>query len=61
MESRMESIHLCGDEEDELVLNDGSIQSNDVHVDLCLAGRFLTYQTSNFNLMSSGDQGREFS
>lgn len=49
----MESITLSGDEEDELILDEGSTQSNDVSMDICLVGHFLTDQPINFNLMRS--------
>lgn len=50
MESRMQSIHLAGDKEDKLVLDDGSIQFNDVHVDLCLMGWLLIDQSISLTL-----------
>lgn len=53
MESRFGNIHLSGDEDDELILDDGTLQTNESQVDLCLVGRFLTDQPINFNLMRS--------
>lgn len=49
----MENIHLSSDEEEELILDEGSVQPGDVGADLCLVGRFLTDQPINFNLMRS--------
>lgn len=40
MESRLNNIHMFLEEEDELILDDGTLQSNDSFVDPSLVGAF---------------------
>lgn len=49
----MAKLSLSAEEDDELVLEDGSVPDSNSSVQLCLVGRFLTDQPINFNLMRS--------
>lgn len=49
----MGKLHLSHEEDEELILEEGSIPTDNSSVDLSLVGRFLTDQTVNFNLMRS--------
>lgn len=53
MQNMMEDLNISGEEDEELVIGEESIDHGEGDVDLCLVGRFLTDQNLNFQFIKS--------
>nr|DAD24220.1 TPA_asm: hypothetical protein HUJ06_025683 [Nelumbo nucifera] len=52
MDQHMAALSLMDEEEEELILEQGTTESESlVRYDMCLVGRFLTDRSINFNVM----------